>query len=156
MSSLLPLTRYITSSETTREKRGEGSREDNEEEDGEDDERSVDLAPRGLSLSCLLTDWSLHLTVALSPREAMGVKLKKMAEGLCEVLDDVGLISFIAMNIQDGEVWPPSLFSPDSPLLPSSPSWSDCESSAGCGGPSERFQLLCWLGFSNQEDTHCL
>lgn len=33
----------------------------------------------------------------------MEEKLKKMAEGLCEVLDDVGLISFIAMNIQDGE-----------------------------------------------------
>lgn len=40
----------------------------------------------------------------LSPREIMDEKLKKMAEGLCEVLDDVGLISFIALNIQDGEV----------------------------------------------------
>ena len=36
----------------------------------------------------------------------MKEKLQRMAEGLCEVLDDVGLISFIALNIQDGEVRP--------------------------------------------------
>jgi hypothetical protein len=48
----------------------------------------------------------------------MGAKLKKMAEGLCEVLDDVGLISFIAMNIQDGEVGPsPPSLSPSFLLL---------------------------------------
>lgn len=47
----------------------------------------------------------------LTPRELMGKKLKKMAEGLCEVLDDVGLISFIAMNIQDGDVRKPFFFS---------------------------------------------
>jgi hypothetical protein len=49
----------------------------------------------------------------------MGAKLKKMAEGLCEVLDDVGLISFIAMNIQDGEVGPSLSLSLPAPPPPS-------------------------------------
>lgn len=31
-------------------------------------------------------------------------KYKKMTSGLCDFLNDFGLISFIAMNIEDGEV----------------------------------------------------
>ena len=31
-------------------------------------------------------------------------KFKKLSEGLCEVLSDFGLVSFLPMNVQDGEV----------------------------------------------------
>ncbi len=47
-------------------------------------------------------DDSLSEPVAeLSPLQ---IKLRRMSEGLCEVLDDYGLASFLPMNIQDGEV----------------------------------------------------
>lgn len=67
----------------------------------------------------------------------MEKKLKKMAEGLCEVLDDVGLISFIAMNIQDGEVRPIT-FSP----LPHIPLSVDCQSGPRSCGSSKWFQFF--------------
>jgi hypothetical protein len=35
---------------------------------------------------------------------SLTLRMKRMSAGLCEVLDDFGLLSFIAMNIQDGEV----------------------------------------------------
>ena len=35
---------------------------------------------------------------------SMPSRFRRMTEGLCEVLDDFGLISFVAMNIADGEV----------------------------------------------------
>ena len=41
--------------------------------------------------------------------DAMPSRFRRMTEGLCEVLDDFGLISFVAMNIADGEVSCPVL-----------------------------------------------
>ena len=38
------------------------------------------------------------------PQPTLQNKYKKMTEGLCDVLSDFGLISFLPMNIQDGEV----------------------------------------------------
>lgn len=31
-------------------------------------------------------------------------KLRKMSEALCDVLNDYGLVQFLPMNVQDGEV----------------------------------------------------
>ena len=38
------------------------------------------------------------------PQPTLQNKYRKMTEGLCDVLSDFGLISFLPMNIQDGEV----------------------------------------------------
>ena len=38
------------------------------------------------------------------PLTKLQQKFKKMSEALCEVMDDYGLVSFQAMNIQDAEV----------------------------------------------------
>jgi hypothetical protein len=48
---------------------------------------------------------SSDLPVSAATAEAsLPSRLRCMTEGLCEVLDDFGLISFVAMNISDGEV----------------------------------------------------
>ena len=38
------------------------------------------------------------------PQPTLQNKYRKMTEGLCDVLSDFGLISFLPMNVQDGEV----------------------------------------------------
>ena len=38
------------------------------------------------------------------PQPTLQNKYRKMTEGLCDVLSDFGLISFLPMNIQDGKV----------------------------------------------------
>jgi hypothetical protein len=76
---------------------------DEDEDDENDDSPVSSSGPASLSFPPSPTPSPL-LRIGVTPRELMGKKLRKMAEGLCEVLDDVGLISFIAMNVQDGEV----------------------------------------------------
>jgi hypothetical protein len=56
------------------------------------EEEEEDLESSGLPVSAATANASLPS------------RLRRMTEGLCEVLDDFGLISFVAMNISDGEV----------------------------------------------------